>query len=244
MNKTKIKMYKNENNSPDFQFILKKINWKNKKDNLLLSISSLLLILWLFCIITSYTIPSSIADNNSIIKELTIEYENTILKKRCLKNQLDRINWWKKITENFCDLKENLESFRNKKVEKIEVKNKKIAHKGWSIDDERQDWLNYAYKLWGKDFVLTLLAENGTMSIDRKSGSIWVNWYSDYWLCQINIGYHKAILSDWKNGKKFADWFYDPYKQLDYCYKLYSNWTKFYWYDVRHRMVTSINFNL
>lgn len=113
-------------------------------------------------------------------------------------------------------------------------------HKDWDIWDERQDWLNYAYRKWWIDFVLTILAENGTMWIDRKSNSVWANWYSDFWLCQINIWWHPEVLSWYSNWKMFHDWFYDPYKQLDYCYWKFAEGTRFYGYDVRHRMQDKI----
>jgi len=77
------------------------------------------------------------------------------------------------------------------------------------------------------------------MWIDRKSWLVWANWYSDYWLCQINIGWHPDVLW-WSNWKKFKDWFYDPYKQLDYCNKLFTSWTRFYWYDVRYKVAHKI----
>lgn len=127
------------------------------------------------------------------------------------------------------------------KKEIVEIN--KIKHKDWDFQDERQDWLNYAYDIWGLDFVLTILAENGTMWIDRKSLAVWANWYSDYWLCQVNVWWHPDVLSDGSNGKRFHDWFYDPYKQLDYCYKKFAGGTRFYWYDVRHRMKDKLIFD-
>lgn len=117
-----------------------------------------------------------------------------------------------------------------------------IVHNEWNDSDERQEWINYAYKIWWEDFVYTILAENGTMWIDRKSGIVWANWYSDYGLCQINVGRHPEVLW-WSNWKRFKDWFYNPYKQLDYCNKLFVWWTRFYWYDVRHKVKHKIVFN-
>ena len=116
-----------------------------------------------------------------------------------------------------------------------------VKHNERNKNDERQDWINYAYKIWWKDFLLTILAENSTMWIDRKSNMVWANWYSDYWLCQINVWRHPEVLW-WSNWKRFKDWFYDPYKQLDYCNNLFTNWTRFYWYDVRHKMESKITF--
>ena len=138
------------------------------------------------------------------------------------------------------EILEKKKEVRKQEINKVENK-KYIIHNEWSLEDERQDWINYAYKIWWKDFVLTILAENGTMWIDRKSGMVWANGYSDYWLCQINVWYHKDILSDWKNWKRFKDWFYNPYKQLDYCNKLFITGTRFYWYDVRHKVAHKID---
>jgi len=114
-----------------------------------------------------------------------------------------------------------------------------VKHKEWDILDVRQDYINYAYRMWWKDFLLTILAENGTMWIDRKSNAVWANGYSDYGLCQINVWYHPEIL--WTT-RRFKEWFYNPYKQLDYCWELYSWWTRFYWYDVRHKVEHKLEF--
>ena len=124
----------------------------------------------------------------------------------------------------------------------MEFKINKVTHKDWELDDERQKWINYAYNIWGKDFLFTILAENWTMWIDRKSWLVWANWYSEYWICQINVWWHPEILSNWKNWKRFVDRFYDPYKQIDYCWKKYSWWTKFYWYNVRMKIEKKIDF--
>lgn len=121
------------------------------------------------------------------------------------------------------------------------VTERTVIHKYWSKDDERQKWLNYAYKIWWKDFVLTILAENWTMWIDRKSLMVWKNWYSDYWICQVNVGYHPIILG-WSNWKRFKDWFYNPYKQLDYCNKLFQGGITFYGYFNRHKVENKLIF--
>lgn len=123
-----------------------------------------------------------------------------------------------------------------------ETNKAKIIHKEWDKSDVRQKRLQYAYNLWWKDFVLTIITENWTMWIDRKSYVVWSNWYSDYGICQINIGFHPEVLSNWSNWKKFVDWFYDPYKQIDYCNKLFKWWTKFYWYNNRFKVQNKIDF--
>ena len=87
----------------------------------------------------------------------------------------------------------------------------------------------------------TFLAENWTMWITRKSGLIWNNWYRDYWICQINAWYHPEILGNW--DKYFADWFYDPYKQMDHCIKKFKSWTTFYAYPHRFNRTKQIVIN-
>jgi len=84
----------------------------------------------------------------------------------------------------------------------------------------------------------TFLAENWTMWIIRKSTIIWKNWYRDYWICQINAGWHPEIL--WKWDKYFIDWFYDPYKQMDFCIKKFKEGTTFYAYPYRYQRTKDI----
>ena len=133
--------------------------------------------------------------------------------------------------------------------ETLPIKQKtKVIHKYWSKDDKRQEWLNYLYrKSWyDKDLVLTFLAENWNMWITRKSLIVWANWHSDYWICQINTWYHPDILAwNWFaywSWKYFKEWFYNFHKQADYCIKKYKTWTRFYWYDVRHKVRNKLIF--
>jgi len=137
-------------------------------------------------------------------------------------------------------IKENRERYLEKQ--------RKVLHLWFDKNDERQKWINYAYKIswYNKDFILTLTAENYRWTITRPSNIVWANWYRDYWICQVNAGYHPEILrGQWykyPNDKYFAEWFLDTYKQIDYCWKLYKWWTKFYWYNVRYRIKDSIKF--
>lgn len=84
----------------------------------------------------------------------------------------------------------------------------------------------------------TFLAESWTMWITRKSGLVWANWYRDYWICQTNVWYHPYVLRwEWYaywSWKYFKEWFYDPYKQMDHCIKLFKWWTVFYAYKHRY----------
>ena len=92
------------------------------------------------------------------------------------------------------------------------VEEQTITHKWYSEDSIVQDYVQYAYDLWGLDFVKLIECENWQRNPYRWSNT------KDYGLCQVNIPTHKV-----------PEWFYDdPYIQLDYCYYLYSNHTPFY----------------
>lgn len=90
----------------------------------------------------------------------------------------------------------------------------------------------------------TFLAENWTMGITTKSGMVWANWYSDYWICQTNVGYHpQALWGKWKpywSWEYFAEWFYDPYKQMDHCIELFKWGTVFYAFKHRYARTKQI----
>lgn len=86
----------------------------------------------------------------------------------------------------------------------------------------------------GIDMVLTLIWENGTFRLDRKSNQIWSNWYYDYWLCQLNYKYHKKFI-DSEDFKNFE-------KQTEYCIWVWNDAVKknklsttFYAYNVRNK---------
>ena len=92
---------------------------------------------------------------------------------------------------------------------------------------------NYAYELGWLDFVLTLNAENGRWDHNVKS-PVNGNGYRDVWLCQLNLQRHADFF--------FSDDYQNPYKQLRYCYDVYSDAvnkgrirTTFYWYNHRHQ---------
>ena len=128
-------------------------------------------------------------------------------------------------------------------VAKPPVNPKRITKKGFEDNQHIQDLVNHAYKIGGRDFLLTVEGENGLWQRDRKSGLVWANWFSDYWLCQLNAKYHrkwifanKQNLKDWFS-KEFQDW----YNQLNYCWEVFQDWIKkgrlkttFYAYNKRH----------
>ena len=89
-----------------------------------------------------------------------------------------------------------------------------IVHKWFQTDDERQEMINYAYKLWWIDFVKMIECENWNWSIS----AVGDNWKA-FWLCQINTNYHKL-----------PEWYKEDWKlQIETCYDKWKNGTKFYW---------------
>ena len=97
---------------------------------------------------------------------------------------------------------------------------RKIRHKWYAEDSIVQDYVNYAYNLWGIDFVKLIECENGQRNPDRKVRDR--AGYA-YWLCQMNEGHHKIPEEYWKDGK--WNWHY----QIDYCFAKWKEWTPFYW---------------
>ena len=89
-----------------------------------------------------------------------------------------------------------------------------LVHKGFARDDIKQKYVQYAYKLWGMDFVKLIECENGNRNIN----AIWDSWKA-FWLCQMNTNYHK-LPAEYKTS-----WVV----QIEYCYKKRKSWTKYYW---------------
>lgn len=88
-----------------------------------------------------------------------------------------------------------------------------ILHKWFSENDIKQKYVQYAYKLWWMDFVKLLECENWNWDIN----AVWDSGKA-FWLCQMNTNYHK-LPEDYK-----TNWVV----QIEYCYKKYSQGTKFY----------------
>ena len=88
-----------------------------------------------------------------------------------------------------------------------------ILHKWFSENDIKQKYVQYAYKLWWMDFVKLLECENWNWDIN----AVWDSEKA-FWLCQMNTNYHK-LPEDYK-----TNWVV----QIEYCYKKYSQGTKFY----------------
>ena len=83
-----------------------------------------------------------------------------------------------------------------------------VLHNWYEYNSDVQNYVNYAYNIWGMDFVKLIECENGTWDPKKVSST------HDHWLCQLNYSYNKKFINS-------AD-FSDPYKQLDYCYEKYK----------------------
>jgi len=93
-----------------------------------------------------------------------------------------------------------------------------IVHNWYASSSAIQNYVNYAYNVWGIDFVKLIECENGRWDPNRVSKT------HDHWLCQLNYKYNKNFIN--------STWFADPYKQLDYCYEKYKVNPKLrYWPD-------------
>lgn len=89
-----------------------------------------------------------------------------------------------------------------------------LLHIWFSSDDYKQTLVQYAYKLWGMDFVYMIECENGNWDINAVGDS----WHA-FWLCQMNDRYHKNFPEDYK-----TNWIV----QIEYCYEKRKWGTKFY----------------
>ena len=94
-----------------------------------------------------------------------------------------------------------------------QVSTETIYHSGFSYEDPRQLVVQKAYDLGWLDFVLMLECENWNWAIDAK----WDRGHA-YGLCQMNDRYHNIP------QEYFTSWEY----QVEYCYKKWSTWTRFY----------------
>lgn len=84
----------------------------------------------------------------------------------------------------------------------------------WDIGNYKQELVNKAYELWWMRFVLMIDCEN----VLRDYHAIWDQWRA-HWLCQMNTRRHKLP----------SQYYTDPMYQVEYCYKKFIWWTKFYW---------------
>ena len=132
---------------------------------------------------------------------------------------------------------------RNKLYNKIIKEGIQYSVTKNGVSDEVNTILSYAYNISGeKDFVKTLVAENGTVDPQPKSDIIGANGFSDYGLCQLNRQWHYKFI----NSEDFKD----PFKQIDYCYGVYQDGMKrgiirttFYGYNNIHKVEHLLTFN-
>lgn len=88
-----------------------------------------------------------------------------------------------------------------------------IHHRWFSSDSPRQLMIQKSYDLWGLEFVTMLECESGF-----NPNAVWDSGRS-YGLCQMNTRWHDLP------AEYYSDWEY----QVEYCYRKWSTWTKFYW---------------
>lgn len=121
-----------------------------------------------------------------------------------------------------------------KKEKKSEVQQQptpsgsKITHKGFPADSVVQQYVQYAYEIWGIDLVTTIECENWTRDSHRQS-SVVKNWVREksFGYCQISQIYHPEIVND---PQFWNDWQW----QIRKCNELLRWGTKFY---ARNRII-------
>jgi len=113
---------------------------------------------------------------------------------------------------------------KNLNADKLQGEEKKgtILKKEYDQNDERNQYIQYAYDLGWMDLVLLMECENSTRNMYRQSEVV-KNWRREpsYWFCMIDRDFHKNIVDDsrFRNDRK---------RQIDKCYELWKGWTKFY----------------
>ena len=113
---------------------------------------------------------------------------------------------------------------------------KKITHKGFAKDSIVQQYVQYAYEIWGMDLVTLIECENGTWNMHRQS-SVVKNWKREksFWFCQISQIYHPEIVNTdefWNNWRR----------QLEKCNELMKGGTAFYGRDRKIKWVKCSNY--
>ena len=90
----------------------------------------------------------------------------------------------------------------------------RIVHNWYSHDSIVQNIVNYAWKLWGWDFVAVLECE-ASYGLDQLGDG----WHA-HWICQINDRFHKDIPAEYTTNWVVA---------VEYCYQKWKSWVPFYW---------------
>ena len=90
----------------------------------------------------------------------------------------------------------------------------RIVHNWYSHDSIVQNIVNYAWKLWGWDFVAVLECE-ASYGLNQ----LWDNGHA-HGICQINDRFHKDIPAEYTTNWVVA---------VEYCYQKWKSWVPFYW---------------
>ena len=102
-----------------------------------------------------------------------------------------------------------------------------VTKKG--VGDNENEILSYAYEVSNKnkDFVKTIVAENGTVDVRRQSDYV-KNGVREpsFGICQIHCGYHKEKCGSYT--KPTWEGFYNWEWQVNTCYEMYNEGTAFY----------------
>jgi len=114
---------------------------------------------------------------------------------------------------------------------KIPWRTERLEFRGSAFQNEV---INYLFAISGdKNFVYTVIAENGTLDPTRRSNVIGVNGYWDHGLCQLNMQWHRPFIT----SQAFKDW----RKQAHYCLGVYRKRpTAFYGYNRRFVALRSL----
>lgn len=109
---------------------------------------------------------------------------------------------------------------------------RKILHTGYPEGSIVQLYVNMAWQIseWDWDFIWTLDAENWQRNPHRQSEQ-YQNWIREdsRWFCQLHRAWHSSVVDD----PRFWE---SPERQLKKCWEKYKWWTRFYGYDVRHKV--------
>lgn len=92
----------------------------------------------------------------------------------------------------------------------------RVIHEWWSKDSNVQNIVNYAFMLWGYDFLAVLECENWRYDVFAR----WDNGKA-IGLCQMNERFHKDI------PQGYYEWIWQV--QVEYCYQKWKQWVAFYW---------------
>lgn len=146
------------------------------------------------------------------------------------KKNLSKVETEKENAKNFEEKDKVIPQAKIKREEKkseveqltVEEKKSQIFKKEYKENDERNQYIQYAYEKGGFDLVLLMECENSTWNMYRQSEVV-KNGRREpsFWFCMIDRDFHKNIVDNpaFRNDRK---------RQIDKCYELWKGWTKFY----------------